>query len=300
MSGINVSPRERLSDTLLGLGWWAGDDGEVVSDFAGETARLYARFRRDLPVDQAGALAASLGLVETDVVVDLGCGTGQLTLPLRRHCAGVVAVDPEAGMLADLRARQVPGVVCVLGDDGDLPALGSLLGRGPLAPGAGTGSGSGGAGAVVVGNALHWMDERSALSGAAALLRAGGGLAVVTQGPPLWLGSSPWQQAVREVLERGRGRSRQTCGSDDAALDARAQVMADLGLEVTVDRWQADHAVDVEWVLGHLGSAMSAGALSGEAPDGLGRRLRAALADVDPAAMVEHVTTTALIGRRPG
>ena len=273
----------------------------MASDFAGETAQLYARFRRDLPADQAGALAASLGLVETDVVVDLGCGTGQLTLPLRRHCAGVLAVDPEPGMLEGLRARQVPGVVCVLGDDGDLPALGSLIGRGRPAPGAGTDAGSGGAGAVVVGNALHWMDERSALSAAAALLRAGGGLAVVTQGPPMWLGESPWQQVVREVLEDGRGSSTQTCGSDEAALDARAQVMTDLGLDVTVERWQADHAVDVEWVLGHLGSAMSAGALSGdEDPDGLGSRLRAALADVDPATMVEHVTTTALLGRRPG
>ena len=272
----------------------------MVPDFAGETARLYARFRRDLPGEQAGALAASLGLVGTDVVVDLGCGTGQLTLPLRAHCAGVLAVDPEAGMLAGLRARQAPGVVCVLGDDGDLPALAPLLGRGRPGPGSGTDAGSGGAGAVVVGNALHWMDERSALSAAAALLRAGGGLAVVTQGTPLWLGKSPWQQAVREVLEDGRGPSTQTCGSDQAALDARAQVMTDLGLEVAVQRWQAEHSVDVEWVLGHLGSAMSAGALSSDGPHGLGSRLRAALADVGPAAMVEHVTTTAVLGRRPG
>ena len=166
-------------------------------------------------------------------------------------------------------------------------------------PGAGADPGGGGVGAVVVGNALHWMDERSALSGAAALLRVGGGVAVVTQGPPMWLGKAPWQQAVREVLEDGGGRSTQTCGSDEAALDARGQVMADLGLGVSVERWQAEYAVDVEWVLGHLGSAMSAGALQDDVPDGLGNRLRAALADVGPAVMVEHVTTTALIGRRP-
>ena len=272
----------------------------MVSDFAGETARLYARFRRDLPGDQAAALAGSLGLVESDVVVDLGCGTGQLAVPLRPCCAAVLAVDPEAGMLAGLRDRGVPGVVCVLGDDGDLPGLAPLLGRERPAPGSGTALATSGAGAVVVGNALHWMDEGSALSAAAALLRVGGGVAVVTQGPPMWLGQASWQQAVREVLEHGRGPATENCGSDEAALDARAEVMADLGLEVSVERWRAEHAVDVEWVLGHLGSALSAGALGGDEPDGLGSRLRAALADVDPAAMVEHVTTTALVGRRAG
>ena len=282
------------------MGWSARDDGEMVSDFAGETARLYARFRRDLPSGQAAALAGSLGLVESDVVVDLGCGTGQLSVPLRPRCAAVVAIDPEAGMLAGLRNREIPGIVCVLGDDGDLPALAPLLGRGRPAPGSGPALATSGAGAVVVGNALHWMDERSALSAAAALLRAGGGVAVVTQGPPMWLGGSSWQQAVREELEHGRDPSTQNCGSDEASLDARAEVMADLGLEVSVERWQAEQAVDVEWVLGHLGSALSAGALGGDEPDALGSRLQTALADVDPAAMVEPVTTTALIGRRRG
>lgn len=272
----------------------------MVPDFSGETARLYAHFRRDLPTDQAAALAASLGLSAADVVVDLGCGTGQLAVPLRPHCAAVLAVDPEVGMLAGLRARQVPGVVCVLGDDGDLPGLAPLVGRGRPQPGAGTDPGTGGAGAVVVGNALHWMDERSALSAAAGLLRRGGALVVMTQGPPLWLGESSWQQVVREVLEHERGPVSQTCGSDQAALEARAEAMAGLGLEVTVARWHAEHGVDVEWVLGHLGSALSAGALQNDASDGLADRIRSALADVAPAAMVEQVTTTALIGRRLG
>ena len=250
----------------------------MSADFAGETARLYARFRRDLPADQAAELAAQLGLTATDQLLDLGCGTGQLTAPLLPHCAGAVAVDPEPGMLAGLRDRGLRHVVAVLGAHTDLPQLGRLLP--PL-------------GAVVVGNALHWMDEAATLTAAAALLRPGGGLAVVTQGPPLWLGPAPWQQAVRGALEAHLGPVTATCGSDATALAERVGLLEGQGLAVRVSSWRADHVVDTDWVVGHLGSALPGDALTGE----LRTALAAALAE-HHGPLVEQVVTTAVVARR--
>jgi SAM-dependent methyltransferase len=250
----------------------------MSADFAGETARLYARYRRDLPADHAEELAAQLGLDPTDQLLDLGCGTGQLTAPLLPHCAGVVAVDPEPGMLTGLRDRGLPGVVAVLGADTDLPQLGRLLA--PL-------------GAVVVGNALHWMDEAATLAAAAALLRPGGGLAVVTQGPPLWLGPAPWQLAVRGVLEEHLGPVTATCGSDAAALATRVGLLESQGLAVQVSSWRADHVVDAAWVTGHLGSALSGDVLTDE----LRTALETALAG-HTGQLVEQVLTTAVVARR--
>ena len=258
----------------------------MAADFAGDTARLYALFRRDLPTDQATALAGALGLGTADVLVDLGCGTGQLAVPLRPHCAGVVAVDPEPGMLTGLRARGVPGVLCVLGADADLPQLGGLLTGAPQV------------GAVVVGNALHWMDERGTLRAGAELVRPGGGIGVVTQGPPLWLGAAPWQQQVRQVLERFLGPVTGSCGSDEAALASRVAAMEELGLAVRVARWRATHVVDADWVVGHLGSALPPGALRDGEPGGPADALRDVLGR-HPAGLVEEVTTTAVVGRRP-
>lgn len=251
-------------------------------DFAGDTARLYTRYRRDLPAGQASALAAALGLRPDDVLIDLGSGTGQLGVPLLEHCAAVVAVDPEPEMLRGLRAR-CHRVTCVLGDDSDLPTLERQL-AGPI-------------GAVVIGNALHWMDEPATLQRCARLLRPQGAVVVITQGPPLWLGHAPWQVSVRTALHDAFGPTDAACGSDATALGDREAVMAGLGLQVSTLTWHATHAVEADWVVGHLGSALPAGAIHGDDPRGLAAALRAALQAHGPT-LVEEVNTTAVIGRR--
>ena len=242
------------------------------SDFAGDAANSYSRFRRDLPAEQAGLLAGVLELRPSDAVIDLGCGTGQLGVPLLRFARVVVGVDPEPDMLVALGARGT-SVVPVLGGDALLPLLGAALGD---------------VGAVVIGNALHWMDEPAALARAVGVLRPGGAVAIVTQGPPLWLGSSRWQVAVKRAMEVERGPLTATCGTDDATLAGRAHILTGLGLVVAQRRWVAEHSVDAEWVVGHLRSATG-----GRAPSGA---TVAAIDDAVRSGAVERVTTTVVSG----
>ncbi len=148
-------------------------------------------------------------------------------------------------MLVALRARGT-SVVPVLGDDALLPLLGAALGD---------------VGAVVIGNALHWMDGPAALARAVGVLRPGGAVAIVTQGP-LWFGSSRWQIAVKRAMEVERGPLTATCGTDDATLAGRAHILTGLGLIVAQRRWVAEHSVDAEWVVGHLRSATGGRSLS--------------------------------------
>ena len=147
--------------------------------------------------------------------------------------------------------------------------------------------------AVVIGNALHWMDEAATFQAGAALLRPGGALAVITQGPPMWLGTAPWQVAVRQTLEMTSGPVSGNCRSDQSALDERLAIARALDLDVQIASWRAEHVVDVDWVVGHLGSAMGADRWSAAVAD-----LTGALQAFNGQPMVEQISTTALIAHR--
>ena len=50
--------------------------------------RYYARYRRGYPPAAVDTVAQTFALDTSDVVVDLGCGTGPLTLPLAKRERG--------------------------------------------------------------------------------------------------------------------------------------------------------------------------------------------------------------------
>jgi len=72
----------------------------VDPDFGGEVADFYHQYRRGYPPAVIDTLAGAFGLTGDDLVIDLGCGTGQLTLPIAARVRAVVGVDPELDMLA--------------------------------------------------------------------------------------------------------------------------------------------------------------------------------------------------------
>ncbi len=216
--------------------------------FGGEVADFYCRYRRGYPPAVLDTLAARLGLTGDDIVIDLGCGTGQLTLPLSGRVRAVAGVDPEPAMLA--RARRAAAeqgntnVTWLLGADSDLPALAALLGDQR-------------AGAVTIGQALHWMNYRELFPVLAALLRPGGGVAVVTNGTPLWLQDSAWSQALRTFLERWLSTTlTSACGTDEASQRVYRDIMIAAGLDVTEVSFEYAEDLDLEHLVGSLCSAL--------------------------------------------
>jgi len=93
-------------------------------------------------------------------VADVGAGTGKLTRTVVGLGADVVAVDPDADMLATLR-ESVRGVPTFVGTAESLPLPDSGLD------------------AVVMGQAWHWVDVESASREIGRVLRSGGELGLV-------------------------------------------------------------------------------------------------------------------------
>jgi ubiquinone/menaquinone biosynthesis C-methylase UbiE len=247
-------------------------------------------YRRDVPGCLLDAVVLTAQITSADWILDLGCGTGQVAAALASRVGGVLAIDPEPDMLGGLRARltaeHVGNVLPVLASDGDLPAISQLFGAR--------------FGAVIIASALHWMDADRVFGQARRLLRPGGVLGVISQGPPMWLADTSWASDLRAYLAQWAGsRLTGTCGTDREAADERRARMAAHGFStVELVEHSYQNEIDLAYVAGHLYSAMSQTMVPAERraefESGLQHALRKHLAG---GRLTERIEATALIGR---
>ncbi|HET6502821.1 MAG TPA: class I SAM-dependent methyltransferase [Amycolatopsis sp.] len=260
----------------------------MIEEFAGEVARNYARYRRGYRADVFDLLTEEFALGPEARVLDLGCGTGELAVPLARRAGAVIGMDPSPDMLAFGRTREIPGITWVLGADSDVPALESLLGKESVD-------------LVTIGQALHWMDAPALFAALATLLRPGGGVAVIADGTPVWTQETAWAQALRTVSRRWFGTlSFPTCGSSEEERGRYRELLGAAGF-VTVREHRLDY-LDRPTLDDVAGSFLSAAPLErlppGELPQFDGELRDALLAAQPDGAFVEEVAVRLLIGRR--
>jgi trans-aconitate methyltransferase len=254
--------------------------------FGGEVSEYYQRFRRGYPSAVGDALTTAFTLSRDDVVLDLGCGTGQLTRVLAPRVGAVLGMDPEPAMLGQARkASALPNVTWLLGADSDVGALTPALGAGRL-------------GAVTVAQALHWLDHARLFAAVRPLLRPGGGVAVVTNGEPLWLQDTAWSAALREVVSSYLGTPpHRTCGTDETSQSRYADALSAAGYAVDSQVVSYDAPLSVEEIVGGVFSAMSPSQLPApEARPAFTDRVREAVAPHGP--LRERVRVRILTGTR--
>ena len=147
----------------------------------------YARYRPGYPSMFFTDLVARFHLEGSGRVLDLGCGTGQLTLRLAQHVAAAIGVDPEPEMLTEA-ARQaqaacVGNVTWAQASSADLPGE---LGHFDL---------------VTMGRSFHWMDREQVLTALDGMVDNDGGLVIANDGC-LIRSATTWQQAIEDVQQR--------------------------------------------------------------------------------------------------
>ena len=151
----------------------------------GEDAELYDRYRPGYPQALFTDLATVAGLRPGARVLEIGCGTGQATLPLARSGARVTAVELSASMttLARRRLEQFSDVEIAIAafEDWPLPTTPFDL--------------------VVSATAFHWLDPDVRLTKSADALRPGGTLAVIST-HHIAGGTEPFFAEVQSCYER--------------------------------------------------------------------------------------------------
>lgn len=150
------------------------------------TAQYYAQYRAGYPKEFFDHISDLFNLNAQSRVLDLGCGTGQIAIPLAKVVKEVVAVDPEQDML-DEAAKEaekagVKNIQWVLKKAEDID---ESLGMFDL---------------TTMGASFHWMDQKVVLEKMYNQTKDGGGVVVVSDH-----GFSPWKEpkdAWQEVRTR--------------------------------------------------------------------------------------------------
>ena len=157
--------------------------------FAG-TAWHYARYRPGYPKVFFDEVIEEFHLDGSGRLLDVGCGTGQLTIPLSKHVAEAVGMDPEPEMLAEAASQaQAASASNLTWALGALTPSSSRLGRFRL---------------VTMGRSFHWMEREQTLAILAEMVDDDGGI-VIVHDSCLVRPVSSWQEALEEVQQRFMG-----------------------------------------------------------------------------------------------
>jgi SAM-dependent methyltransferase len=162
-----------------------------------DVADEYERGRPGYPE----AAIVALGLDPGARVADVGAGTGKLTRALVAAGCDVVAVEPLDGLRARLRA-ELPGVEALAGTAEALPLADASVD------------------AVCCGDSFHWFDGARAAPELARVIRPGGVLGLLWNGPVAG-GETPWSEDLWTILrERMPEHPGHTGDQGRGAIDA--------------------------------------------------------------------------------
>ncbi len=249
------------------------------------TASYYARYRPDYGDDVIDYLRDQFALDESVRVLDLGCGTGQLTVPLAAHAGEVVAVDPNESMLHQARARAYEGgrdnVEWLLGSDSDLS---DDLGTFRL---------------TTMGRSFHWMDQERTLERLYRMTEASGGVALVTDSEWFTKGEEPWQDEVYDVAAEYVDDLPDRTGPIEYD-DPWSELIAEFGFgDVEEREFKFEREWTVDGIVGYvLSLSFCSPKVLDDDRDAFETDLRARLGEVDGETFVQRATVEVIAGRK--
>ncbi len=212
---------------------------EFDRDLYRGTAGDYDRFRVAYPESMIGDLLERVQPSGRGWLLDLACGTGQITFAVSGEFAEVWAVDQEPDMVDMVREKAAAAgaghVRAVISAAEKLEAPAQVFEL------------------VAVGNAFHRVRREAVAARAFEWLQPGGFIGLLSSRSP-WMGGEGWQHALSAVMDGWRSRlgvqDRVPAGWDRARQERPDMtVLADVGFRLLGSyRFLTEH----EWTIDEL------------------------------------------------
>ncbi|WP_298862304.1 class I SAM-dependent methyltransferase [uncultured Gimesia sp.] len=230
------------------------------------TVPYYTRYRLPYPEPLLAEIREQANVSGQGRLLDLGCGTGKLALPLSSFFQQIVALDIDSEMLA--AAKQKAGVL-------DVQNIIWLNERAEQFT-----SASNSFELLTIGAAFHWMDRKSIAKNAREWLLPGQPMVVLGY-TSIWSGTADWHALVRNVLQKWLGAKRRAgSGEYDEALDPHELVLINAGYTLDEIEYQHSHTWTLDELIGNLYSTSFASpAVLGDDKNGFEADLRETLLD---------------------
>lgn len=165
------------------------------------TAWYYSHYRPGYPDPFLKKIVDKFSSGAEGRLLDLGCGTGQITLPLAKYFEKVIGLDPEPEMLAEAKKsatnKGIENISWIQGGSKDLRKLSDKLGQFHL---------------TTIGRAFHWMDREKVLGDLFDLTFQTGGVAIIGDGS-LWTKANQWQELIKQIVQKHLGSERRAGNS---------------------------------------------------------------------------------------
>lgn len=240
------------------------------------TAQYYAKYRIGYPKELLDSIAAEFHLDGTGRLLDLGCGTGQLAIPLHARFEEVVGVDISAEMIAEAKHQaQQASVTNIRWIQMPVEQISPELGRFRL---------------VTCGSSFHWMNREEVLRRSYGLLSPEGGIAILG-GRSFWGGEQEWEQAVVRVVKRWLGEERRAGkGVFPKSLERHEEVVARSAFKwMKMGEHRLRHVWDIASIIGHLYStSYCRRSLLGNKAQAFEEDLQNTLLEIDPTGRFEQ------------
>jgi ubiquinone/menaquinone biosynthesis C-methylase UbiE len=251
-----------------------------ASPFAG-TAPYYDPFRAPYAQAAIDFIIERYSLSEGSRALDLGCGPGTIAIPLSYSAGEVVAVDPDADMIAEGRhlaaSRGRHNIQWLRSRAEDI-----LLGAEPFR-------------VTTIGQAFHWMDRDEMLRKLAVLIADGGGLALVNPGKRR--PQESWELVADQMVAKFLGpRTRHQKSNPQEPENEPALVRSEYFSNFTAHEFPSTVTRDIKSIVGCVYSkSSSARPLFGDNAKAFEAELTKALLSLNPAGVFNEQVETEVV-----